>query len=513
LISSDNINPSLASDWQTTKLSEDTLAFLQYTSGSTGQPKGVMVSHGNIIHNCTLIKELFQNTPEDIGVSWLPHYHDMGLIGGILQPIYLGRPMILMSPFDFQKKPIRWLQAISRYKATTSGGPNFAYDWCASKIKPSELEELDLSSWKLAFVGAEPVRAETIENFTNKFKTCGFESIAFYPCYGMAETTLIVSGGLKTRPPAICQVDAEALEQNRVVLTNNAEKPHRKLTSIGKPKLNHTISIVDPTSLTKCSEGQVGEILVSGASVTLGYWNRPQQSQETFVNYIPDEGEKPFLRTGDLGFLQNGELFVTGRLKDLIIIHGRNHYPQDIESTVSKSHPSLKKAPGAAFSVELAGKEKLVIVQEIERSGWRKLNTNEAIAAIRQAITQEHDLQPYAIMLLKPSSIPRTPSGKIKRHGCRKKFIEKSLNVMAEWTINYKDSHKLWMINQEIERLNQIVCNHKSVVEPTQKQRQPSTQLETIQSWLTSQLGQRLKLDPQQIDLRKPFGDYGLDSL
>lgn len=430
-LTTDTIVSDLASDWQEPSCDKNTLAFLQYTSGSTGDPKGVMISHGNLLYNSALINRCFEDTPESVGVSWLPPYHDMGLIGGVLQPLYVGAPMILMSPVDFLQKPLRWLQAISRYKATTSGGPNFAYDLCVSKITAKQKETLDLRSWEFAFTGAEPVRAETIERFVAAFEPCGFRRQAFYPCYGMAETTLFLSGGLKNAMPVICQVEGAALEQNQVVPARG-EIGSRTLVGCGRTWLEEKIAIINPDSLTRCPPGQVGEIWVSGPSVAQGYWNRPEATAYSFNAYLADTGKRPFMRTGDLGFVQDGELFVIGRLKDLIIIRGSNHYPQDIELTVEQSHPALRAGCGAAFSVEVKGEERLVVVQEVERRYLRNLDVEEVLGNIRQALVAQHGLQLYKAILVKTGTIPKTSSGKIQRHACRAKFLEGTLDILAE---------------------------------------------------------------------------------
>jgi len=359
-LASDDLAPDLASDWQEPALCRNTLAFLHYTAGSTGRPKGVMASHGNLLHNLALSHNCFEHTPNSRGVIWLPPYNDMGLISGVLQPLYSGFPVTLMSPAAFLSKPLRWLQAISRYKATISGGPNFAYDLCVRKIKPEELASLDLSSWEVAFNAAEPLRAETLERFVATFESCGFRREAFYPCYAIAEATLFVSGGLKTRPPAVYHVSGAALSQNRVLRAASEQKDTRKLVGLGRTWLDQKIVIVDPESLTQCRSDQVGEIWVSSPSVAQGYWNRPEDTAQTFHAYLADTDEGPFLRTGDLGFLIAEELFVTGRLKDLIVIQGRNHYPNDIELTVETAHPALRPGCGAAFSVELDAQEQLV---------------------------------------------------------------------------------------------------------------------------------------------------------
>lgn len=460
-LSTDNIVSDQGQSWQQPQVSRDSLAFIQYTSGSTGTPKGVMISHGNLLHNSALIHKSFGDTPNSRGISWLPPYHDMGLIGGVLQPLYVGAPMVLMSAVMFVQKPLRWLQAISDYKATTSGGPNFAYDLCLRKITPEQRASLDLSSWEVAFTGAEPVRAETLEQFAATFADCGFRREAFHPCYGMAETTLMVSGGLRHAPPVICQVDGTALERNQVVTATGKQEISRTLVGCGQSLLDQKIVIVDPESLTPCPANQVGEIWVSGASVAQGYWNQPEQTKQAFHASLADMGGSPFLRTGDLGFLQDGELFITGRIKDVIIIRGQNHYPQDIELTVEKSHPALRAGCGAAFAVEVKRQERLVIVQEVQRSYLRKLNVNEVVESIRKAVAAEHALQIYATVLVKTGSIPKTSSGKIQRHACRSGFIMGSLNVVEDWSENPQNKAKFIHLQADIESMLQKLSTAK----------------------------------------------------
>ena len=461
-LTTDNIASDQTAAWQQPDVNPDTLAFLQYTSGSTGTPKGVMVSHGNLLHNCALIHKSFADTPNSRGVSWLPPYHDMGLIGGVLQPLYVGAPMVLMSAIMFIQKPLRWLQAISQYQATTSGGPNFAYDLCIDKITPEQRASLDLSSWEVAFTGAEPVRAETLEQFAATFADCGFRREAFHPCYGMAETTLIVSGGLRNAAPVIRQVDGIALERNQVVTATGKQEITRTIVGCGQNLLDQKVAIADPQSLTLRPPNQVGEIWVSGASVAQGYWQRPEETEQTFHAYLADTGDGPFLRTGDLGFLQDGELFITGRMKDVIIIRGQNHYPQDIELTVEKSHPALRVGCGAAFAVEVKGKERLVIVQEVERSYLRKLNVNEVVDSISKAVAAQHALQVYATVLVKTSSIPKTSSGKIQRHACRSGFLTGTLNVVEDWSENPEGKAKFIHLQADIDSMLQTLSTAKS---------------------------------------------------
>ena len=351
-LTTDNLASGIEEGWQEPFINRDTLAFLQYTSGSTGTPKGAMLSHGNLLHNAAMTYRFMEHSPSSKFVSWLPTYHDMGLIGGILQPLYGGFPCILMPPASFLQRPYRWLQTISQYQATTSGGPNFAYELCIHKITPEQRETLDLSRWSVAFNGAEPIRQDTLERFAAAFASCGFRQQAFYPCYGMAEATLMVSGSVKAALPVIKTVQGVALERNQVVEAGAGDENVRTLVGCGQTLAEQQIVIVHP-DLTRCLPDEVGEIWVSGPSVGNGYWNRTLETEQTFCAHLSDTGEGPFLRTGDLGFLHNGELFITGRAKDLIIISGRNIHPQDIELTAERSHPALRLCCVAAFSVEI----------------------------------------------------------------------------------------------------------------------------------------------------------------
>ena len=443
-LNTDDVAPEMEADWISHPLTESSLAFLQYTSGSTGNPKGVMVSHGNLIHNSAAIHKCFGHSSESRGLIWLPPYHDMGLIGGVLQPIYGGFPVTLMSPFDFLQKPLRWLTGISRYRATTSGGPNFAYELCIEKFKPEQFSDLDLSSWKVAFTGAEPVRAETIDRFVETFEPFGFRREAFYPCYGMAETTLIVSGGTTHSPPVVEVLEALPLERHRVVQAS-AQTSGRAFVGCGQSLVDQKVVIVNPETKVACPPGQVGEIWVSGASVAQGYWQNSAETDRTFRAYLADTGEGPFLRTGDLGFSQRGELFVTGRIKDIVIIRGQNYYPQDIELTVENSHPALRSNGGAVFSIDVSQAEHLVVVHEVERTHLRKLDVKAVVNSVRQAVAAHHSLQVYAIAFVKPGSMPKTSSGKIRRQACKTSFLEGGLNVVNDWSENPR--HKMEFLN------------------------------------------------------------------
>jgi acyl-CoA synthetase (AMP-forming)/AMP-acid ligase II/acyl carrier protein len=482
----------------------ESLAFLQYTSGSTAAPKGVMISHANLLHNLSAIHRAFNHTIHSQGVIWLPPYHDMGLIGGILQPLYGGFPVVLMPPLRFMQSPMRWLKAISRYRATTSGAPSFAYDQCVSKFRSQPLTDLDLSSWEVAFNGAEPVQLETLERFAATFEPYGFRRLAFLPCYGLAEATLIVSGSRKNGAIASQIVDKVALSQNQVVSGNFPSVLSQTLVSCGESLPDQQIRIVHPETGVPCAADEVGEIWVSGASVAQGYWHQAEETERFFCANLKDQvGEKDgtasrFLRTGDLGFLKNGELFVTGRLKDLIIIRGQNHYPQDIELTVQASHSTLASGSGAAFSVTVNSAEQLVIAQEIERHFLRQLDADAAFQAIFQSITravaEQHELQVYAIALLKPGSLPKTSSGKIQRYACRAHFLAETLEVVASWTTN-------------------LAIDSEPLTSESQSSFQATARTEIeIQTWLINSLSLYLKVEPAAIDVSLPFAYYGLDS-
>lgn len=432
-LDTENIPSQLAQEWQQPKVNEDTLAYLQYTSGSTSTPKGVMITHSNLMHHSAYINQAWGYTPDSIATTWMPSFHDYGLVDGLIQPLYAGIQCYVMSPLAFIKRPICWLQTISRYKATHSQGTNFAYEHCLRQITPEQRALLDLSSWRTASNGAEPIRKHTVESFIETFKLCGFRPEAFYPSYGLAEATLLVSTKRHTDIPLICTVNAEALEKNRIVEVQHQQKV-KTVVSCGFPVGEMKVAIAHPETLTECAPMEVGEICVSDQSVALGYWKKPEETKSTFHAYLADTKEGPFLRTGDLGFFKDGELFVTGRIKDAIVIRGSNHYPQDIELTVEQSHPALRNGYGAAFAIDVNDEEKLVVVQEVERRYLGKLNVEEVVGNIREAIALQHELQAYAVVLVKTGSIPKTSSGKIQRHACRTKFLNGTLDRL-DWEI------------------------------------------------------------------------------
>lgn len=427
LIPSDQISSELASNWCEPDLHGESLAFLQYTSGSTSNPKGVMLSHGNILSIEQALQRAFHQTERSIIAGWLPLYHDMGLIGNVLQTLYSGASCILMSPAAFLQKPLRWLSAISRYRATTSGGPNFAYDLCVSRISPEDRKGLDLSSWQVAFNGAEPVRAETLDRFAEAFASAGFRREAFATCYGLAEASLMVSGPDGRSLPTLIKADARALERGFVV-DPEVGAPLQRLVASGAPALDTTVLIVNPETLAECTPREIGEIWVRSLAVAQGYWNRPRKTEEVFHGQLAD-GRKGFLRTGDLGFIHDGQLFITGRLRDLIIIRGQNHHPEDIEWTVRECQASPPVGATAAFSIDNSGVERLVILQEVPLRG--NLDTDAAARAIRRAVAEVHELQVYAIVFVKAGSIPRTSSGKVRRFLARENFLSGALNTVS----------------------------------------------------------------------------------
>lgn len=487
---------------------EDDVAFLQYTSGSTAAPKGVMITHKNLLHNLAWIARQFNHTAKMHGVIWLPPYHDMGLIGGILQPLYCGGSVTLMDPAQFLQKPIRWLQAISKYRATTSGAPNFAYDLCVKRATPDDKAKLDLSCWQVAFTGAEPIRAETLSKFSDTFAECGFRQEAFFPCYGMAETTLMTSGGRASDQPVFRTVRGPDLRLNQVVEVDALDDDAQTLVSCGYSAPDQVVQIVDLESRIPCTSEQVGEIWVSGPSVAKGYWNQPELTQATFCADL--DGDGPFLRTGDLGFLSNGELYVTGRQKDLLIFRGQNHYPQDIEATVAQCHPALKSGYGAAISRVVAGEERLVIVQEVERSYRRNLNLGEIITAVRQAIAQDHELMTHGLYLLKPGSIPKTSSGKIQRQACRQALLNDSLTVLGEWTDGDEPQpNRLLFHEQSLKTDRNPLPIHSQIPKETEA---THTTSEAIETWLRSQIALKVKVPVTDIDPQVAFARLGLDS-
>ncbi len=500
----ESVGAAPADAWRDPALEPHEIALLQYTSGSTSAPKGVMVSHANLLHNQRLIQRACAHDESSRFVSWLPPYHDLGLIGNLLQSAFVGGSCTLMAPVAFLQRPRRWLEAVSRYGATTSGGPDFAFDLCVRRIPPAEREGLDLGGWEVAFNGAEPVRPLTLERFAAAFAGCGFRAAAFYPCYGLAEATLMVAGGGGERP-VIGRFDAAALERGEIVPVPAAKQadgddevndpPPRRLVGCGRPLPGQEVRIVDPASCGVAADGRQGEIWIRGESVALGYWRQPQASAEAFGARLAGSGEGPYLRTGDLGFLHGGELYVSGRIKDLIIVRGRNLHPQDLELAVRESHPSLAAGSGAAFTVEEGEAEQLVVVHEVElRPG---LAPEEVSAAARSAVAAAFEVSLHRLLLIRHGTLPRTSSGKVQRHACRRQMLAGELAVVADSSV----------VEAERETAA-LLLSRAAVLELEPDQRRP-----VLEEAIRRLTAAALRLQIPELAADQPLSTVGLDSL
>ena len=489
--------PDDADDWIAPEIDADSTAFVQYTSGSTGTPKGVHLTHGNLLANIEDIGRLLGEDDNVRVVSWLPLHHDMGLIGAIFGVAYAGGTCYLMPPSAFIQRPMRWLETISRYRADFSVAPNFAYDLCVERSTAEERAALDLSAWTSALSGAEPVRVATMQRFAEAFAPAGFRQQAFRPVYGLAEATLLVSGDNdRSAAPIVRHVDSVALRESRVMSVPPEHPTAVAVVGCGTAAESQEIVIVDPVTRSECGQDEVGEIWVSGANVARGYWGKPAETQETFRGRTSDTERGPYLRTGDLGFLVDGELFVAGRLKDVVIIRGRNYYPNDIEFTVQETHSGLMKGRGAVFAVTPeTGPEQLIVVQEVDRERITDSDTEKVIGGIRTAITAEHEIRPHAVLLVDLLRIPTTSSGKIRRGACRQKFVDGQLEALAQWQAPAK-------------------VEPRSAAAPAAEPSAGSGRsAEEIEAWFVAQLAAELDLSPAEIDITQPFAYYGLDSV
>jgi len=494
-----------ADAWRPPKFNPNDLAFLQYTSGSTGHAKGVMVTHANLMANQRLIKHGFSHDYSSTVVGWLPLYHDMGLIGNVMQPLFIGSPAILMSPMAFLEKPVRWLQAISQYRAHTSGGPNFAFDLCTQKISDSEKSQLDLSSWKLAFNGAEPIHASTLERFSRAFACCGFEQNAFYPCYGLAEATLLATGGTKSNIPTVKTFDRELLDLG-IANTATAETgATRTLVGCGTAGTDHKVRIVDADKQNLCGDGRIGEIQVCGPSVTLGYWQNGDETTKTFFN---DSDNRTWLKTGDLGFIEDGELFVSGRIKDLIIIRGRNYYPHDIEIAAEESVDCLNSGGLAAFALTVDSQEILILLAELKRSHLKRSDFSAEFAAIRKQLVDECGIQIDTLVFVKPGSILKTTSGKIRRNDCRTAFKNHHLDVIAIDELTQKTS-----VNRQARPaqprfdLEQDSLRQELLLAPQ------ASAIKLLANYLSKKIQLLSGLSQAHVDMSTPVLGLGIDSL
>jgi acyl-CoA synthetase (AMP-forming)/AMP-acid ligase II len=409
----------------------DDIAFLQYTSGSTSDPKGVVVSHGNLLDNLEMARQALGTGKHSTCVNWVPLYHDMGLILSVVGSLYLGALCVLLSPSAFMLRPLIWLRAIHHYRAEIASSPNFAYDHCVSRLRADQMEGIDLSSWRIALSGAEPVRADTIERFLKAFAPYGFDPSSINPGFGMAEATLIVTMGRPGTGHHTRVISRSALQAGAI--REPVDDDALVLVGCGFAIPGERLAIVDPGAQRRLAPDTIGEIWIGGPHVARAYWNNPEATANSLQAQIEGEGSAYWLRSGDLGFMDaEGQLFVTGRIKDLIIIRGINHYPQDIEHTVQAAHPALRQNCGAAFSVaDGNGEESLVIVQEVERTERNKIDPDELVGRIREAVIDEHDVFTRHIALIRPNTLPKTTSGKIQRSLTRKLWLEQRLDYLT----------------------------------------------------------------------------------
>lgn len=473
-----------------------TLAYLQYTSGSTSTPKGVMVSHGNVVAQSRCITEAGRYDAASVTLSWMPHFHDYGLVKGIIQPAWIGRPSYLMSPLTFLKRPLRWLEAIQRFQVTHSGGPNFAYRHCVEAIAEEERAGLDLAGWKVASCGAEPIAPDTIDRFVDRFAPVGFRREAFFPAYGMAEYTLLISLKREGVPPTVQSLDPLALEQGVVRPAETSAPPVRQVVGCGVPVGDTTVVIAHPETLSRCAAQQVGEIWLAGASTAQGYWNNQDDTSRTFGATLRDTGEGPFLRTGDLGFVKDGEVFVTGRLKDLLIVRGRNHYPQDIERTVERCHALCRVGGAAAFSLQEGGEEAVVVVQEVERQAEAS-KVEELAGAVRSAVSEQHDLHVATVVFIKAGTLPKTSSGKVQRQACREQFLAGRLSAIGQ---------------SQAQRPVQSVAATTADRDNLHARSSESERQQIVQE-LRTLIADRLRCDREVIAGARPIHLLGIDSL
>lgn len=494
----------------------DSVAFLQYTSGSTSSPKGVIVSQRNLMTNLEVIRRSFglewgSDSPADApttGVFWLPHFHDMGLIGGILTPLNLGYRAVLMNPQSFVRRPILWLQAVDRYRAVVTGGPNFAFELCADRIPPQQADQLDLSCLKVTFCGAEPIRPAALRSFASRFASVGFREESFYPCYGLAESTLLVAGGRGPGKLSVLDVERDSFASGRVkLLSPDAGRPSISLVSCGFPTDGHRLVVVDPETARSVGECRIGEIWICGESVSQGYWNHGEADADRFSARLVQRsglasrllGElndgASYFRTGDLGFLHQGKLYVTGRQKELIIVRGRNHFPQDIETTVLAVSGSVARV--AAYSVATAVGESLAIMAEIKRGASRR-EFPSLCRQIRQRVIEEHEIDPREIFVVPPATIPVTTSGKIRRNACQQRLSEDGAQPLHQWRRSSGTEAPPLPLPSLPESATPEDVEEVAI---------------TVRDWIVQWLVVRAGVEPDQIDTGRAFGDYGFDSM
>jgi acyl-CoA synthetase (AMP-forming)/AMP-acid ligase II len=424
-----------AHSWQSPEITPQSIAFMQYTSGSTNIPKGVIISYRNLSYNAHAIRQTrkYELSEESVALNWAPLFHDMGLLVSVFQTVIDRTPSLMMSPIMFMQNPASWLRNIDKYRVTGSGAPNFAYELCINKIPLEKCEGLDLSSWKLAYNSAEPVRAETQEAFAEKFAPFGFRAESFAPCYGLAEATLVVSSYVNEPKTITLTIQRNDFEEGKINPVQTPAADTLTMVSSGAPLADLQLVIADPKTRHARAADEVGEVWVAGGNIAEGYWNRPEDSKHTFGAHIVGSHDGPFLRTGDLGFLHNGHLYITGRLKDLLIVRGRNYYPQDVEMTVEKTHRALRAGGGAAFAITEGEMEQLVVVHETQRREIEGVDWQEVIKTIRANIAREHGIRAHAVVLIRRATVAKTSSGKIQRTEMKRRFLENELEIVAEW--------------------------------------------------------------------------------
>ena len=480
------VDVSMAGRWQMPSISGDTTALIQYTSGSTSEPRGVVVSHTNLLASFRDMDVDFGHDDHSVMVTWLPLFHDLGLIYGLLQPLADGYLCVLMPPAAFLQQPVRWLRAFTKYRGTHAASPNFGYELCATRISDETARELDLSSWKIAINAAEPVRADTLERFAARFSVAGFDRHALVPGYGLAETTLRVLATPGADLPTTLAVDPDALTQHRVALATGAAGA-RILVASGKPVPETIALIVDPEKHVPCAPDRVGEIWVSGRTVAQGYFRNPAASADTFAARLPGY-DAPFVRTGDLGFVHDGFMYITGRLKDVIILRGLNYYPQDLERVVEQCHPALAPFGVAAFGIDDGGEERLAMVAEISRTERRKVDAAQVFEAMHHALADAHGLSIDWIALIDPHALPKTSSGKVRRKACREALQGGTLPVIAQW-------------QRPVAATSPVAATNTRAA------------VDDLRSWLVDRFARRLACAPSAIDTSASLAQYGLDSL
>lgn len=500
-LATDRFELSSPDDYRHFDPQADSLAYLQYTSGSTARPRGVMVGHRHVIANSASIAVASGYGADCRLVSWVPYFHDYGLVEGYLQPLFSGFPAWVFSPLAFIERPTRWFRAIQRHRATHSLAPTFAFALALGKVSAAEIEQFDLSNWRVAGNGAEPIHVETARRFVKAFAPAGFRADAFWPEYGLAETTLVVSEKRRGQVSMVLTLSPEALEKHRVVEVSSLDlSAARQVISCGAPLDCARVEIVDPHTLRRCAPDCVGEVWVAGPTVTFGYWNRPDETAAIFQARLADTGEGPFLRTGDLGFLRDGELYITGRLKDLIIVHGVNHYPQDIEETVERSHRLVRPGCSAAFAVDVAGEERLVVMAESKATPEE---TADIEAAIREQVVVNHGLSLYRLMLVEPGGLPKTSSGKKQRSAAREEYY-KRFSYDGSSTAEVQPTLPVPRVSTPIAAASPLVGEAAAAAPMPAKQ---------IELWLRTWLATRAGISIEEIGAKQSFAFLGLVSI